>query len=160
MNRLATRTAGSFPWFGDIGRNLLLNAPLFDNLDDYFTDVKFPKYNIVQTGIDLTLEVALAGYNKDDLSVELSPDNILTLSSKERQELTGDDAESDTANKSNRNSVKTYIKRGIAERNFTISWNIGSVYDVGDITYENGMLGIILKSKAPEKPKIKLLKIK
>lgn len=150
MNRLATRCSSEnvIPWFNDIGRNLFLHNPIFNGLDEFFSDVKFPKYNVISVGDNLKLEVALAGYNKEDLNLELSPNNVLTLSSSNENVI---DENPDELG---------YIHRGIASRNFKISWNIGTALEVGDITYENGMLTILLNSKVPEKPKAQVLTIK
>ena len=79
----------------------------FDRLWDYAahqsdTNVGFPHYNIVQhDDYKYTIEMALAGYSKSDIDVELA-DGVLTIKSMKTVE------ESDN---------KVY--RGIASRNFT-----------------------------------------
>ena len=51
--------------------------------DDFFKSpsVNYPPYNIVKTGENqYNVEVALAGYNKKDISIEYA-DNLLTIKS-------------------------------------------------------------------------------
>lgn len=154
MNRLPTTNSKTPIWkydISNIGRNLFLTDSIFDGMSDFFSDVKFPKYNVLRKGNDLTIEVALAGYKKDDISIELSPDNVLSVSSGEEEEsVVDDESESDY----------TYIHHGVASRKFKIGWKVSPSLEVGTITYENGMLRIPLKSTAPEKPKTKVLSIK
>jgi len=149
MNRLAKQhPALTFFNNNGIGRNLFLFDSIFDGFEDFFKDVKFPKYNVLTKDDDLELEVALAGYKKDELSLELSPDNILTLSADTGGGITEDPDE------------LGYIYRGIASRNFKISWKIGTSFEIGDITYENGMLRIPLNGTTPKEPDVKTLSIK
>lgn len=147
MNRLTTRSDFAFPSLTDIGRNLFLTDDLFSGMDEFFKDVKFPKYNTIVRGDDMEIEIALAGYAKEDIDVELTPENVLVVSSTDMDEV--EDADE-----------YTYVHHGIASRNFKIAWKIGLTHKVGDITYIDGMLRIPLKSKAPDKPKTKSLKIK
>ena len=68
----------------------------FDNVFDHFermmddhnfnqmTATNFPPYNIVKTGeYTYDVELALAGFSKDDIDVEYK-DNMLTVKSKEK----------------------------------------------------------------------------
>lgn len=146
MNRLTTNPI-SFPSFDSIGRNLSLTDFLFGGMDEFFTDVKFPKYNTIKKGDDLEIEIALAGYTKDDISIELSPENVLTVSSSKGKVVEEEDE-----------IGYTYVHHGVASRNFKIAWKIK--HDIGDITFVDGMLRIPLKSKAPQKQETKLLEIK
>ena len=152
MNRLATRSNFAFLTLNDIGRNLFLTDDLFSGMDEFFKDVKFPKYNTIMRGEDMEIEVALAGYDKKDIKIEFSPENVLTVSSSlEDEGVTENEDE----------LGYTYVHRGVAARNFKISWKIGTTHEVGDISYVNGMLRIPLNSKAPpDKPEVKLLEIK
>jgi len=61
---------------------------IFDHFEKMFEDdffkspsVNYPPYNIVKTGENqYNVEVALAGYNKKDISIEYA-DNLLTIKS-------------------------------------------------------------------------------
>jgi molecular chaperone IbpA len=133
--------------FGGLGGNLFLLDSFFDKTPiDFFSDTTFPKYNIVETQNGMRLELALAGYKRDDLSVELDKENILSVSYTKRQ--TKEETE------------PKYYKKEIAARNFNISWNIGPNIEVGDVEFVDGLLTIDLKNKEPKEPEVKRLTIK
>ena len=66
---------------------------VFDHFERMFNDdffnvptVNYPPYNIVKTGVNTyNVEVALAGFSRDDVSVEFA-EGILTIKSKDRAE--------------------------------------------------------------------------
>ena len=148
----STKTKLAIPSFDyrTPGRNLFNFDELFSKFDEFSTDVKFPKYNVLKyKNGDVELEIALAGYNKDELFVEMSPDDVLTISTKMHE--SDDDKAVD--------NEYAYITHGIASRNFKISWNVGSTLLAGEVTFTDGMLRIPFKAKAPKKLKVKTLKI-
>jgi molecular chaperone IbpA len=151
MNRLAARSNFAFPSLNDIGRNLFLTDDLFSGMDEFFKDVKFPKYNTIVRGEDMEIEIALAGYDKEDIKIELAPENVLTVSSSPDEEGIIEDEDE---------IGYEYVHRGVASRNFKISWKISPTHEVGDISYINGMLRIPLISKTPPEPEVKVLEIK
>jgi molecular chaperone IbpA len=153
-------TNTSFPFFDDIGRNLFLRDNIFDGWENFFEDVKFPKYNVksISEG-KLEIEIALAGYRKENLSVELSPENILTVATLSVDAESDSDSDTELKSEFIDNDVN-YIHHGIAARNFKISWKIGPNRKVGTITFEDGMLRIPLTAKTPPKTDTKRLTIK
>ena len=64
---------------------------VFDHFERMFNDdffnvptVNYPPYNIVKTGVNTyNVEVALAGFSRDDVSVEFA-EGILTIKSKDK----------------------------------------------------------------------------
>ena len=94
----------------------------FDDMFDQFENMlgngslsmqsNYPPYNIRRTGNDkYSIEVALAGFNKNDVEVEFE-DNLLTVRTKQ-------------VNKSeNKNVNGEIIHRGISERQFSRSFTI------------------------------------
>ena len=120
----------------------------FDRLWDYAahqseTNMGFPHYNIVQhDDYKYTIEMALAGYSKSDIDVELA-DGVLTIKSMKTVE------ESDN---------KVY--RGIASRNFTRKFTLADDIVVKDGALKDGMLSIELERVVPEEKKPRLIKIK
>lgn len=133
--------------FGGLGRNLFLLDDFFGRSTNFVDDVKFPKYNLLDTEGGMRLELALAGYKKDDLVVELDKENILSVSYAKEKSVT---EETETK----------YYRKEIAARNFNISWNIGPNMEVGDVQFTDGLLTIDLKNREPEKPEVKRLSIK
>ena len=103
----------------------------------------YPPYNIVkETESEWRIEMALAGWSKDDIEISTET-NILTIKSKVEQESGGD-----------------FIHRGVAKRSFTKTFNIADDVEIGDITYENGLLNIKLTKIVPESQKRKTYDIK
>ena len=87
----------------------------------------YPPYNIVkETESEWRIEMALAGWSKDDIEISTET-NVLTIKSKVEQESDGD-----------------FIHRGVAKRSFTKTFNIADDVEIGEITHENGLLNIKL----------------
>ena len=120
----------------------------FDRLWDYAshqadTAGGFPHYNIIEKGDQhYTIEMALAGYSKSDIDVELA-DGVLTIKSIKTVE--------DSDNK---------VYRGIASRNFTRKFTLADDIVVKDGSLKDGMLSIELERIVPEEKKPRLIKIK
>ena len=103
----------------------------------------YPPYNIVkETESEWRIEMALAGWSKDDIEISTET-NVLTIKSKVEQESDGD-----------------FIHRGVAKRSFTKTFNIADDVEIGDITHENGLLNIKLTKIVPESQKRKVYDIK
>ena len=103
----------------------------------------YPPYNIVkETESEWRIEMALAGWSKDDIEISTET-NVLTIKSKVEQESDGD-----------------FIHRGVAKRSFTKTFNIADDVEIGDITHENGLLKIKLTKIVPESQKRKVYDIK
>lgn len=116
-----------------------LKDPFGDIFDDVFsmTNTSFPPYNIVSVNKkQFVIELAVAGFKKSEISVELEKD-LLTITGKKQKV----DAE-----------VK-YIHHGIAYRDFVRSFTLGSDVKVSSVTYEDGMLFVNLASVEPEQKK-------
>ena len=143
---LFDKPSRDFPFFDDIGRLLFLHKKMMRPFESLTEDVNFPKYNTVETDTGIDIEIALAGYKKDDIKIELSPDGVLTISA--------------NVEKTSDYSDRKYISHGIAERNFSISYGVGTNHKIGDITFENGLLVIPIKEMKPKPPENKLLEIK
>ena len=96
---------------------------IFDHFERMFDDdfrlptANYPPYNIVKTGTyTYNIEVALAGYNKKDISVEYA-DGILTIKSvKNGKELSMEDI---TTDQEKSKDTKGVIHKGIAKRYFS-----------------------------------------
>jgi HSP20 family molecular chaperone IbpA len=143
-----------FPDMNKSGRNLWMFDDflegLFDDFNSYQTEITFPKYNVKfhkDTG-DGIIEIALAGYDKSDINVELTPENKLRVSNVK------------TENNVDREDDWVYTKNGIASRDFSISWKLSPYQEVGDVEFVNGILTIKINNTEPPKPETKYLKIK
>ena len=131
----------------------------FDSVFDQFesmldTDLNFPRvsnyppYNIRKTGkLTYDIEVALAGYSKEDVSVEYA-DNVLTIVSKidqETQEVEDNDG---------------VLHKGIAKRNFSRTFTIADDVEVKGAELKDGLLRVSLVKIVPEGKKPRTIKIK
>lgn len=93
----------------------------------------FPPYNIVRHDeIRYTIELAVAGFSKDDLKVSVS-ENVLTVKGKGRESL-----------------GPQYIHRGISYKGFSRSFTLADTVHVMNVDYFDGMLKIDLENIVPE----------
>jgi molecular chaperone IbpA len=119
----------------------------FNRLNDYIshqqTSTGFPPYNIRKEGdLNHVIEMALAGFSKDDIEIEVAQ-GVLTIKSM----------------KENENDDET-IHRGISYRKFNRKFTLADDIVVNDAKLENGLLTINLEQIIPEEKKPKLIKIK
>ena len=96
----------------------------------------YPPHNLVkESSVDFRLEIALAGYKKEDIEVTTEWNKLFV----EAKKIDDSDVE--------------YIHQGIAKRAFTRSWNLSDDVVVGDISYVDGLLTIKLNRVIPEHQK-------
>ena len=106
----------------------------------------YPPYNIRKAGKDkYAIEVAVAGFNKDDVEVEYE-DNLLTV--KTKQIKRSDEKESDEV-----------IHRGISQRSFARSFTIADDVKVNGAELKDGLLTISCEKIIPEVKKKDLFKL-
>ena len=130
----------------------------FDNVFDHFErmfdddfrynvpQVNFPPYNIVKTGeFTYDVELALAGYSKDDITVDYA-DNILTVKSIKKSE---EDTDKDGI-----------LHRGIAKRFFSKSFTIADDVEIKGAELKDGLLKISMERIIPEGKKPRSIEIK
>ena len=130
----------------------------FDNIFDHFENmfdgdvmtipqVNYPPYNIVRTGDNTyDIELALAGFSKDDINVEYE-NNVLTVKSIKKADEKDEQA----------NGV---IHRGISKRMFTKSFTVADDVEVNGAELKDGLLKVSLERIIPESKKPRTIKIK
>ena len=130
---------------------------IFDHFERMFDDdfrfptVNYPPYNIVKTGTyTYNIEVALAGYNKKDISVEYA-DGVLNIKSIKDKD-SNDPLESFTN--------KAVIHKGIAKRYFSRSFTIADDVKIEDAELKDGLLKVFLMKIVPEGKKPKKITVK
>ena len=121
---------------------------IFNNLNR-FADSNFsksdgyPPYNIRKEGdYNFVIEMALAGFGKKDIEVEVVDSELSVRSVKEN---TDDDST---------------VYRGISYRKFERKFSLADDVLVKDASLENGMLTISLERVVPEEKKPKLIEVK
>jgi len=120
---------------------------IFDQLSSmskYVNDIpNYPPYNIKKVGKDkYQLDMALAGFSKDDVKVEVN-DNTLTVSA------SSSDKEDDS-----------YVHKGIAKRAFKRHWTLVEHLEVQDAKLKDGVLTVDMKLNLPDEKKPRTIKIK
>ena len=128
----------------------------FDDMFDQFESMlgnggmlqsNYPPYNIRKAGKDkYAIEVAVAGFNKDDVEVEFE-DKLLTVRTKK-------------ANKTVEKDGDEIIHKGISQRSFSRSFTISDDVKVSDAKLQDGLLTINCEKIVPEQKKKKLIPIK
>ena len=107
----------------------------------------YPPYNIRKLNDNnYKIEVALAGYSKDDIKLELK-DSTLTVRNKTKEKLINEDG----------NGV---IHKGISTRQFERSFTISEDIKVKGAELKNGLLVINLERIIPDEKKPRLIDIK
>ena len=121
---------------------------VFDQLNRYVdnsvTSTGFPPYNIQKGGDNkYQIEMALAGFSKDDIEVEMA-DGTLSVRSDKKE-----DAKDEF----------TY-HRGISFRKFNRKFTLADDIVINGAKLENGMLTIELERIVPEEKKPRLIEVK
>ena len=103
----------------------------------------YPPYNLVQeSNVKWRIEVALAGWSKDEIEVS-TESNVLLIRSKAAK------------NK----GEEEYMHRGISTRTFARGFNLSDDVEIGDVAFNNGMLTIELKKVIPDHQKLRVYDI-
>ena len=106
-----------------------LDTALTNSVDQ--TNV-FPRHNIVKVSdTSFQIELALAGYSKDDLNVELE-EGVLAIS--------GEKADSEVE----------YLHKGISTKKFRRTFRLNENVEVKDAKFVDGLLVIELAHNVPE----------
>ena len=127
--------------------NFLNNAIGFESFFERFRDLRsvnagFPHYNIRKAGTDkYILEMALAGYKKSDIQVEVA-DGILFIDGKSPE------------------AKEDFVHKGIATRSFKRILQLSEHVECTGAKLEDGMLKVDLNYDPPEDKKAKKITVK
>ena len=103
----------------------------------------YPPYNLVkESEVKWRIEMALAGWDKDEIEVS-TESNVLLVRSKAAK------------NK----GEEEYMHRGVATRTFARGFNLADDVEVTTVDFKNGMLVINLRKIIPDHQKLKLYEI-
>ena len=136
MTDLARYTAVDFHALMDrINKNSIGMDEYFNRLFNlHETTTNYPPYNLVQvSSVESRLEIALAGFKKEEVNVYTEYGKLFVEGQKEDRE-TGTE----------------YVHRGVAQRSFTRCWTLSDETEVRSVEFENGMLSIVLGKVVPE----------
>ena len=137
MNYLQRYTTANLPELMDkITKNSI-------GMDDYFdrffalheTSSNYPPYNLVQVNnVESLLEIALAGFTKDEINVYTEYGKLFVEGQKETNQETGSE----------------YIHQGLAQRSFTREWALSEDTEVREVQFKDGLLTVKLGKIIPD----------
>lgn len=125
--------------------------PFALGLDDVFNrldsmtghNVNYPPYNTFKDKDgNYTIEIALAGFKKDEIEVS-TEQNVLSVTSKITKP----------------NTERSYIHQGLSKRSFSRTFQLGEELRVSSVNFEDGLLTIRLDKVIPEHQRKKLYEI-
>jgi molecular chaperone IbpA len=120
---------------------------MFDDMEHRFANQinnNYPPHNIIKTGDnDYRIEVAVAGFSKNEIAVELE-DNHLTIRGESQTTAWPSEA---------------YLHRGLASRDFTKVFPLAEHIKVKGAQIENGILAVMLERIVPEELKPRVIEV-
>ena len=118
-------------------------SPLLETLKEVTNNKpSYPPYDIVALKDDVNLlNVAVAGFSKEDLSVVLQ-DSVITIEGKKVGKAEGE-----------------IVYQGIAARDFKLELAVADFWKVKDATVKDGMLTVTFEKELPEEKKPKVIDI-
>jgi len=122
-----------------LGMNNLVAA--LNNIS--YEDNKYPPHNVYKDGDNYVVEIALAGWEEDDISVIV--ENLALTVKGEKQDSS--------------RTEKQMSHKGISTKNFNKKFVLAPHYVVTDATFKNGLLIIEVKHFLPEELKPREIKI-
>ena len=103
----------------------------------------YPPFDIVREGEDsYRITLAVAGFRHDEIELVAQQNQLV---------VTGKHAEQD--------DKRDYLHRGIAARSFERRFQLADFIEVGQASFENGLLSIALKRVVPEATKPRRIEI-
>ncbi len=135
MGTLARYHAANLPELMErITRNSIGMDDYLNRFWDDTTTSNYPPYNLVQlNNHESKLEIALAGFKKDEVKVYTEFGKLYVEGIKEKSE---NDAE--------------YTHRGLAQRSFKRAWALSEDCEVRQVVFEDGLLTVELGKIVPD----------
>ena len=120
---------------------------MFNTLDEIqsrsYNIPSYPPYNIIKVGdYRHVIEVAVAGFTKDDIEITLQ-EGTLSIQGKHPEVKNDNDI----------------VYKGIAERNFERTFTLADTVVVKSAELEHGVLSVFLENEIPEEKKPKKISI-
>ena len=135
MGTLARYHAANLPeLFEKISRNSIGMDDYLNKFWDEPTNSNYPPYNLIQVNnVESRLEIALAGFKKDEVSVYTEFGKLYVEGKKEEPKDAGE-----------------FVHKGLAQRSFTRVWTIADKTEVRDVRFTDGLLLVQLGKIVPE----------
>jgi len=113
--------------------SITLSVPETRTYLDAITNKSYPPHNILKTKEGYCLELAVAGFKKEEIKVYTEEDNLYVEGLRE-------DIHDETE----------YIYRGLAFRRFSRVWKMPNDLKVDNVTHSDGLVSVNFKKIIPE----------
>ena len=136
MNALQRYHAANLPELMEkINKNSIGLDDYFDRFfNSDFPQSNYPPYNLIQlNNHESKLEIALAGFKKDELQVFTEFGKLYVKGKKEESENVGE-----------------FVHKGLAQRSFERVWTVSDDTEIGSVEFTDGLLTVELKKIVPE----------
>ena len=135
MGTLARYHAANLPeLFEKISRNSIGMDDYLNRFWDLDTTSNYPPYNIVQVNnVESRLEIALAGFKKNEVHVYTEFGKLYVEGKKEESKDAGE-----------------FVHKGLAQRSFTRVWSLSDDTEIRDVRFDDGLLVVSLGKVVPE----------
>ena len=135
MGTLARYHAANLPeLFEKISRNSIGMDDYLNRFWDEPTNSNYPPYNLIQVNnVESRLEIALAGFKKDEVSVYTEFGKLYVEGKKEESKDAGE-----------------FVHKGLAQRSFNRVWTISDDTEVRGVRFDDGLLVVELGKIVPE----------
>ena len=136
MTNLATYHSANLPELMKVIRQNGIGMD--DYLDRFFNSPmqtsNYPPYNLVQvSNHESRLEIALAGFKKDEVKVYTEFGKLYVEGKKEKSEDVGE-----------------FLHKGLAQRSFERVWQITDDTEIRSVSFEDGLLTVDLGTVVPD----------
>lgn len=126
-----------------LSRALIGFDRIFNNIEARAVNNNYPPHNVIKyDDNNYEIEIAVAGFDKSEISVTVDQDELIISG---RKEETID---------------RDYIHRGLAFRTFDRSFTLPQYMEVGEVALTNGVLSVKLTHVIPEALKPRQIEIK
>ena len=135
MGNLARYHAANLPELLEkINRNSIGLDDYLNRFWDNTTTENYPPYNLVQVNnVESRLEIALAGFKKDEVSVFTEFGKLSVQGKKEESKNDGE-----------------FVHKGLAQRSFARQWTLADDTEVRQVSFEDGLLVVQLGKIVPD----------
>ena len=135
MGTLARYHAENLPALLDkISKNSIGMDDYLNRFWDLDTSSNYPPYNIVQVNnVESRLEIALAGFKKNEVHVYTEFGKLYVEGKKEESKDAGE-----------------FVHKGLAQRSFTRVWSLSDDTEIRDVRFNDGLLVVELGKIVPD----------
>ena len=108
-----------------------------------YEDNSYPRFNVTKNGVSYQIEIALAGYKKENITIERVDGRL---------EIRGEKNLKDVADES-------YLHRGITRKAFKRGFTISDDVEIDGAAFVDGILTVDLHVEIPEEKRPKNIEI-